>query len=297
MKKAQFLTPVVTAFDEKGNLDVAANQAIYEHLIQGGIDGIVVMGSTGEFFAMSMDQKKQLIDLAVSTINHRVQCFIGTGCMTVKETVELSNYAAKAGADAVMIISPYYFPLNSCDIEQWYGDIASQIKSDIYIYNFPDRTGYDVSPEITLRLLRKHKNIVGYKDTVEALGHTRALIETTKAEFPNFVILSGYDENLAHVLLSGGDGCIGGLSNLAPELFGAWVKAINEKDLQKIEEYQKKTNALMDLYAIHTPFIPVMKKAMILRGLKLQEKCIEFSSITAEETAKVSAIMKKTHLL
>ncbi|MBU2703412.1 4-hydroxy-tetrahydrodipicolinate synthase [Sporomusaceae bacterium BoRhaA] len=297
MKKAQFLTPVVTAFDENANLDVKGNQAIYEHLIQGGIDGIVVMGSTGEFFAMSMEQKKQLIDIAVSYINHRVKCFVGTGCMTVQETVELSNYAAKAGADAVMIISPYYFSMNPGDIEKWYGDIASQVNSDIYIYNFPDRTGHDISPEVTLRLLRQHKNIVGYKDTVEALGHTRALIELTKADFPDFVMLSGYDENLAHVLLSGGNGCIGGLSNLAPETFSAWVKAINEQDLCKIEEYQRKVNALMELYTINTPFIPVMKKAMILRGVPIQEKCIEFSPITAEQTAKVTAIMKKANLL
>lgn len=297
MKKAEFLTPVVTAFDENGNLDIEGNQRIYEHLIQGGIDGIVVMGSTGEFFAMPMEQKKQLIDIAVSYIDHRTKCYIGTGCMTVKETVELSNYAYQAGADAVMIISPYYFSMNPGDIEKWYGDIASQIKSDIYIYNFPDRTGHDISPEVTLRLLRQHKNIVGYKDTVETLGHTRALIEFTKADFPDFVMLSGYDENLAHVLLSGGNGCIGGLSNLAPEIFSAWVKAINEQDLCKIEEYQRKVNALMELYTINTPFIPVMKKAMILRGVPIQEKCIEFSPITAEQTAKVTAIMKKANLL
>ena len=112
MKKAMFLTPVVTAFNKEGKLDAQANRNVWEHLIKGGIDGIVIMGSTGEFFSMSMEAKKELIDLATDYINKRVKLYIGTSCMTIEETVELSNYALEKGADAVMIIGPYYFSLS-----------------------------------------------------------------------------------------------------------------------------------------------------------------------------------------
>ena len=89
--KAKILTPVVTAFDKNGNIDHKANKNIYDNLIVGGVDGIVVMGSTGEFFTMTLEQKKELIKLAVEHINKRTSVLVGTSCMSADETIELSN--------------------------------------------------------------------------------------------------------------------------------------------------------------------------------------------------------------
>lgn len=273
MKKAKFFTPVLTAFDVNGNLDIQANKNIYDHLISGGVDGLVILGSTGEFFAMTTKQKEVLIDLVVSYVNNRTKVYIGTGCMSVEDTVKLSNYAIDAGADAVMVVSPYYFNLSDESIEFFYDQVATQIKGDIFLYNFPERTGSDLSAEITLNLLRKHKNIIGFKDTVTEMGHTRKLITMVSKEFPHFIILSGFDENFVHNIISGGSGCIGGLSNLYPQVFAAWVKAINAKDMDEVSKIQKKVDKMMDLYDIGTPFIPIIKKAMMLHGVEMQDYC------------------------
>jgi len=298
MRKPQFLTPVVTAFTKDGQLDVQANQNIYDHLIQGGIDGLVIMGSTGEFFAMATEQKKELIDLAVKHVKKRVKLYIGTSCMSVKDTVELSNYALSAGADAVMIISPYYFKLSPESIELFYDEIAAQVRGAIYLYNFPDRTGYDLTPTITLSLVRKHNNIVGYKDTVNDMAHTRELIQKMQVEFPDFEVFSGYDENYIHNILCGGSGCIGGLSNLAPELFAAWGEAIVEKNVNNIEKIQHVVDKLMEIYNISSPFIPVMKKAMMLRGIGMQDYCtLPFLQTTVQQDDLIKGIMKETALL
>lgn len=291
MKKAEYLTPVITAFDKNGNIDENANKAVYDYLIDRGVDGIVVMGSTGEFFAMTMEQKKLLIDVAVSHINKRVKCYIGTGCMSAKETIELSNYALNRGADAVMIIGPYYFSMGERQIEAYYDQIAPQINGPIFIYNYPGGSGYDMTPAVTLSLLKKYKNITGYKETVDNFSHTRSVIEAVKEEFPDFIVYSGFDENLVHTMLSGGNGCIGGLSNIAPEVCAAWVKAINDKDLEMIEVFQKKINALMAFYAVEQPFLPAMKHAMILRGLPLDAHCIEFAAVTPNQVEKVKDIL------
>lgn len=296
MKKAEYFSPVVTIFDQDGNVDASGNKLVYEHLIKGGVDGIVVMGSSGEFFAMSMEQRKQLIDIAVPCINHRVKCLVGTGCMTPKETVELSNYALQAGADAVMIIGPYYFTLGAQNIEWYYDQILPQIQGNVFLYNYPGGSGYDLTPEITLRLLRKHKNLVGYKDTVDNFGHTRALINATKGEFPDFIVMSGFDESLMHTMLSGGNGCIGGLSNIAPEICSAWVKAINAGNISEIEKYQKIINSLMNFYTINEPFLPAVKTAMALRGLDISTHCLEFNPITAEQVQQVEKILKDNGL-
>lgn len=293
MKKAMFLTPVVTAFNKEGKLDAQANRNVWEHLIKGGIDGIVIMGSTGEFFSMSMEAKKELIDLATDYINKRVKLYIGTSCMTIEETVELSNYALEKGADAVMIIGPYYFSLSPESIEYYFDEVVKQVKGDIYLYNFPDRNGYDLTAEITLNLLRKNKNIVGFKDTVSEMGHTRRLLATVRDEFPEFVVLSGYDENLAHVMLSDGNGCIGGLSNLYPEVFAKWVKAINEKDMDEVTRIQKIVDRMMKIYEVGTPFIPVMKRAMTLRGINLVDYSIKpFLEVNDKQEKEIKAIIE-----
>ena len=298
MKKANIYTPVVTAFDKEGNLDIQANKNIYDHLINGGVDGIVVMGSTGEFFSMTTEQKKELIDLVTIYAGKRTKILVGTSCMRVEDTVELANYALKAGADAVMIIGPYYFALSDASIEAFYAEAAEKIKGDIYLYNFPARTGYDLKPQVVLNLLRKYKNIIGFKDTVTEMCHTRELMTVIYKEYPDFIVFSGFDENLVHNVLCGGDGCIGGLSNLCPEIFKALINAINCKDMEKIAQYQKIIDRAMDLYDIGTPFIPIIKKAMMLRGVQMQDYCTKpFLQATAEQTEKIKTVLKAINLL
>lgn len=296
--KAKFLTPVVTAFDKNRNIDHKANKNIYDNLIVGGVDGIVVMGSTGEFFTMTLEQKKELIKLAIEHINKRTSVFIGTGCMSADETIELSNYAYAMGVDGVMVISPYYFSLSRESIELFYDKVAEGTKANIYLYNFPDRNGYDLTPQITLSLARRHKNIVGYKDTVAVIGHTRAIIDVMHEEFPEFQVFSGYDENFAHNILCGGAGCIGALSNLIPEVCSAWVEAINVKDFDKVTEIQKTINKMMPIYDIGTPFITVVKKAMMLRGIEMQDYCtVPFIQANEKQTAKIKELMRKAKLI
>lgn len=147
---AKWITPVVTAFDAEGHVDLEANKRIYEHLIQGGMDGILILGSIGEFFAISMEEKKKLIDTAVSYINKRVTLYVGTNCMILKECIELSNYAIEKGADAVMVISPYYFNLPHDSVINFYDQVADNVNGPVLLYNFPDRTGYDLSPQLIL---------------------------------------------------------------------------------------------------------------------------------------------------
>lgn len=273
MKQAKFYTPVITAFDEQGAIDKQANIRLWEHIIAGGIDGIVLLGSSGEFCSLREPQKNELIALAAEHLPGRTEWIVGTGGMSPADTVALSNHALEAGADAVMVVSPYYFALTDASIESFYDEIALGVNGRIYLYNYPERTGYDIAPAVALRLLRKHSNLIGYKDSVSDFSHTRSLLTAVRGEFPDFAVFSGFDENLAHNLLSGGSGCIGGLSNVYPEVFSAWVRAINRGDVGAMAAYQRLVDRMMDLYAIGTPFMPAVRKAVQLRGVPVQEFC------------------------
>lgn len=272
--KAQFLTPVITVFREDGRTpDWEGNQKVHDYLIQNGVDGLVLMGSTGEFFSMSMETQKAFIDFAAETLKGRTRIFVGTGRMQPEETIELSDYAVSRGLNEVMIVSPYYFRLTPESLEDYYGRIASRTGAKIFLYNFPDRTGHDLTPELVLRLAEKHTNIVGIKDTVSSMSHTSSMLRVIKPILPDFEIFSGYDDNLAHTVLGGGDGCIGGLSNLIPDKCAAWARAVRSGDMQEITKWQKYINGAMALYDICTPFIPAVKYAMNLRGLCIGETC------------------------
>ena len=131
--KAEYITPAVTPFTEEGKPDWESLKALYEHLISGGVSGILVLGSIGEFFAVPLEEKREIIRFAAEQIKGRVKFFAGTGSMIPGETAELSRFALEAGADGVVVISPYYFTLTQDSIYDFYADLAEKVSGDIYI--------------------------------------------------------------------------------------------------------------------------------------------------------------------
>lgn len=266
-KHIQYLTPAVTPLLPSGELDIASAQNLYRHLINGGVDGILILGSIGEFFALTMEQKKQLICAAVEVTKDTLELIVGTTSMVFEEIVELSNYALDQGANAVMVIPPYYFHFDDESVYQYYDQLAQAIHGDLYLYNFPDRTGYDISPKVVYQLAKKHSNIIGIKDTLSGVDHTREIIKLVKPLRPEFRVYSGFDDNFAHNVLCGGNGCIAGISNIFPELTYAWAKAARRADLAAVQEIQQTIDSLMDIYSVGKPFVPYIKEALVQRGI------------------------------
>lgn len=286
--KAAYLTPAITLFHEDGTLDFESQAKLFNNLIEKGVDGILVEGSSSEFFAMPMDQRREMAKFAIEQVDHRVKLIIGTSHMVADEIVSFSNYCLEAGADAVMILPPYYFHFGHEALLQYYDRLARQIHGPIYIYNFPDNTGYTIPAETVVQLARLHSNIVGMKDTVSGMDHTRELIKQVKSRVPGFEIYSGFDDNFAHNVLSGGDGCIGALSNVVPELCAAWAKAFRENDLEGIAKGQRCIDRLMDLYAVRSPFLPVIKEAVRLRGIAASSAgTFPMPNATVEDSARI----------
>ena len=292
--KAKWITPVVTALDRQGHVDVEANLRIYDFLIENGMDGILIFGSIGEFFAIPMEEKRELLKKAIAHIKGRVTVYAGTCHMELDQCVEFSNYALELGADGVMVISPYYFSLPDSGILNFYDRLAEGIKGDLLLYNFPDRTGHDLSADLIYDLVSRHENIVGIKDTVSTMGHTRGIIQKVKKDYPNFQVFSGFDEFFGHNVLSGGDGCVAGLSNFAPEVASAYARAARTDDLAGMVQCQQKVDSLMAIYDVAPQFIPIIKKAMVLRGIEMEPVCTQpLLEATLEETEKIREILAK----
>ena len=291
---AAYITPAVTPLLPGGGIDEASCRRLYEHLIKGGVDGILILGSIGEFFAFPMEERKRLIRIAAEAVAGRTELIVGTTSMVFQEIVELSNEAYQLGADSVMIIPPYYFHFNDAEVEAYYDALAKALKGHFYLYNFPDRMGYGISPDVVCRLAQRHPHLIGIKDTLAGVDHTREIIKLVKAVRPDFRVYSGFDDNFLHNVLCGGDGCIAGLSNLYPHLTSAWVRAVSSRDMEQAMQIQQRIDQLMDIYGVGKPFVPFIKQALYMKGI-IDHPCATFPMPvpTDAQVERIAAIMRR----
>ncbi|MDO4175188.1 MAG: dihydrodipicolinate synthase family protein [Eubacteriales bacterium] len=291
---ASYITPAITLLKEDGSLDLDSQKSLYEHLIRCRMDGILVQGSMGEFSAMPMFQRMQHAKFSIEAINRRTKCIVGTSSMLTDEIAPYSNVCLDMGADAVMIVSPYYFRLDDAALFRFYDQMLYQIHGPVYVYNLPSSTGHSIAPETILKLRQKHENLIGVKDTVSSMEHTREIIKTVKAAYPEFEVYSGFDDNAAHTVLSGGNGCIGGLSNAVPEICTAWVQAMRDNDVAGMALGQQRIDRLMDLYSMAPLFVPMIKECVKLREIVSSDICsFPMPAPTDEQCAALVCILER----
>ncbi|WP_288713150.1 dihydrodipicolinate synthase family protein [uncultured Parolsenella sp.] len=293
MRKSKFIVPAVTVFDEKGAVDLNANVKLWNELIGRGVDGILLHGSNGEFFALSEQERTELIEAAVEVARGKVDLIVGTGTNAVAETVRLSKRALKLGADAAMVITPFYFGLGHEGIVEYLCAVAGQVDGNVMLYNFPARTGNDIDADAVRQVVTRCPNVIGIKDTVTDMGHTRAIIEAVADIAPDFIVYSGFDENFAHNGLAGGSGCIAALANIYPELTHAWATALGASDWDRVEKIQHVIDELASVYDVAPLFVPAVKYAMSLRGLPVKPICRStVLPLTEDQKEQIAAILE-----
>lgn len=272
--KAKIITPTVTIFDDKGNIDIEGNKLLIKHLIDNGVDGAVPLGSSGEFTAISLDEKKKLIKLYVDESKERLDLIPGTNSLNFDECVDLSNYAISLGVKGVLILPPFYYGISQEEAFHYFDVLAQRVKGDIYIYNFPARTGFDMSADTTFSLAKKHKNIKGMKDSTANLSHTKEVILKVKDLRDDFEVYSGYDDHFVPNVIAGGNGCIAAISNFEPKLWSDWVAAINDGSFHDVKAIGNIIDRLMPLYSVEMNFSHIFKKFLIDDGLNISEYTI-----------------------
>lgn len=240
-------TPMITIFDEDGNFDNESNKLMIEKLISDGIYGICILGTTGEFFNMTFEEKKKYIKFAAETINGRVKLIVGAGSTNLKEVISLGNFAEENNADAILVLPPFYFKLNDKHVFEYFSKVAENTNLPMILYNIPQNTKTEISPELILKLASKYENIRngGVKDTTPSLGNVRNFVEKVKSIYPNFAVLSGIDEYLIPNLMIGGNGIVGTQTNTQARLMVKTYKTFLNKDFDKLLELQKKINHIM----------------------------------------------------
>ena len=261
------IPPVSTLFTSEGKLDESGMKRLIDFLIDSGVDGLFFLGSGGEFSQMSVEERKQVAAFATNYVDKRVPVLIGTGGVHTREVIELSEHSKLIGADGVVIINPYYWNLSDDNLYEHYSEIARAVDLPILLYNFPGLTGQELTPEMILKLVETHSNIVGIKDTVDTAGHIREIILKVKSKHPHFAVFAGFDDHLWNTLSLGGDGVISASGNFAPELTIGIYQSFVNKDYGKAIELHQRLAYLPLMYKLDSPFVNVIKEAMKLRGL------------------------------
>ena len=268
----EIIVPVVTVFDENEKPNFEENKKVIDFLVNGGVDGILVLGSTGEFTVLDYEDKLQFAKDYYDYTNGRVDLYFGSNCPSFEDTVKLSNEAIKIGYKGVMVIGPYYFGTDDEKMFIYYNELAKKVDGDIYIYNFPARSGYSISGEAYAKLVNENNNIVGLKDSVMDPLHTNRLLRSTEGK--NTKVYSGFDDQYLYNLTTGGAGCIGALANLVPDLWADLIKATKEKKFEKVYELSTLIHKLMPLYDLDSNFSHLFKRLMGVRGVDISSKSI-----------------------
>ena len=280
-------TALVTPF-KNGSVDEKAFRDIVDWQISEGTNGLVPVGTTGESPTLSHDEHKQVVEWCVDQADGRVPVIAGSGSNSTAEAVELSRHAEEAGADAVLIVTPYYNKPTQEGLYQHYKAINDAIGIPIIIYNIPGRSIVDMSVE-TMTRLYELKNIAGVKD---ATANMARVSQQRAAMGPDFNQLSGEDITALGFMVHGGHGCISVTSNVAPRLCAEFQTACIKGDFAGALKLQDKLTPLHINLFVETSPAPI-KYAMSLIG-----KCantVRLPMVPASEKAQTAVRQAMVH--
>ena len=282
---------LVTPF-KNGKIDEDALKNLIEFQVANGTNGIVPCGTTGEAATLSIEEHNQVIDIAVGTVNGRIPVIAGTGSNSTKEAIKMTIHAKETGANAALLITPYYNKPTQEGLYQHFKKIAGDVDIPIIVYNVPGRTSVNMLPATTARL-SEIKNIVGIK---EASGSLQQVSETIKLCGENFSVISGDDANTLPIMSVGGKGVISVTANIAPDKIAALCKTCLDGNFS---EARKLHYELLDLNIgmfIETSPGPV-KTALSLMGKVTDEVRLPLAPMNNANLSTLKSLLKKSGLV
>jgi len=257
---------LVTPFTADDDIDEPAFRRLIDTQIEGGVSGLVVLGTTGENPTVTASERRRLVDIAVEHTDGRVPVIIGTGTNNTDESIAFSREAVDAGADGLLVVGPYYNKPSQDGFAAHVEAIATDTGAPIILYNVPGRTSFNIAPDTVLRLARSVDEVVGVK---EASGDLAQITDILAGRPDGFGVYSGDDEMTLPLIALGGDGVVSVLSNALPEPFCQMVDAALSGDLEAARALHHDLLPAMRACFFETNPVPV--KAALAAGGQMEE--------------------------
>lgn len=256
------IAAMVTSMNEDESLNMEEIQRQVDRQIAAGVNGVFCLGTNGEAYILSEEEKLRIIEAVVKAADGRVPVYAGTGMPGTADTIRLSRKAKELGADVLSVISPYFAAISQEEIYNHYAELAGAVNMPIVMYNMPARTGNNIAPDTVARL-SKIDNIIGVKDSSGNFDNMKQYIELTDPE--NFRVLSGNDALILWNLLAGGAGGITAVANIYPETMVSIYRYFVQGDLEAAKKAQDSIRPIRNCFKFGNPNT-VTKTATRLAG-------------------------------
>jgi 4-hydroxy-tetrahydrodipicolinate synthase len=255
------IPPMITPLNPDFSLDIAYTEKLIEHLIDGGVHGIFILGTTGESASLSPDVKTDLIRLTCKKVGGRVPVLVGITDCSFVQSLDLAAIAHESGASALVAAPPFYINIGQEELINYYQKLADAVELPLFLYDMPSHTKINIAVDSAV-ILSSHPNIIGIKDSSGNPENFKALCQAFKDK-PDFKIFVGPEEILAESLEMGGNGGVTGGGNLFPKLYVSLFEAYQSKDLNRVKTLQETI-----LYLSENLYQNGTYKSSYLKGLK-----------------------------
>ncbi len=282
---------IVTPF-KNGEVDEESFRELIEFQIESGTDGIVPCGTTGECATLSHEEHDRVVEIAIAAVKKRVPVIAGAGSNSTRESLRLAQHAHKAGADAILMVTPYYNRPTQEGLYLHYKTVAEAVPIAVFPYNVPSRTGSNILPETVARL-SKVSNIVGIK---EATGDLKQVSKVFELCDDDFIVLSGDDFTALPTMALGGKGVISVVSNIVPKDMADMMDAFAAGDLAGAQKLHYKMWPIMEAVFIETNPIP-SKAALSMMGKIEYDLRLPLCRMTDEHYATLKKVLSNYGLI
>lgn len=276
-----------TPFSNDESINAPEVRKQIRRFIKSGVDGILCLGTNGEFFALSFEEKVHLMETVKDEVGAALPVYAGTGSTTTKESIALTRKAKEIGFDCAAIITPYYAQSRQTELWKHYATIAEAVELPMLIYNLPARTGVHIQSQTVSRLAETYPHIVGIKDSSGDFNHLLRYIEDTREDFS---VLSGEDMLIFWTLLAGGAGGISGIANIYPQTIASIYDLWKAGDLDAAHAAQDSLRPICDCLALANPN-SIIKRATLLLGENVGPVREPFNLIDPEIDQQLKAVI------
>jgi 4-hydroxy-tetrahydrodipicolinate synthase len=283
---------MVTPLTSDRKINVESLRKLTNYLIAGGVHGLFAVGTQGEFYALTYEEKKKVIETVVEEARGRVPVYAGTGAVTTREAITLTQMAESAGVNAVSVITPYFVKPNEVELLEYFTTVAKSTRLPVLLYGNPGRTGISLSTDLVVRL-SKVENIVGIKDSS---GDMTLTAEYIRRMDDKFSVLAGRDTLIYGTLCYGGKGAIAATANVAPKVVVEIYEAFVAGDLKRSLAAQYRLAPLRLAFDLGT-FPVVIKEALSLIGIEAGVGMPPVGGMKPETKTELKGILKNMGLL
>jgi 4-hydroxy-tetrahydrodipicolinate synthase len=257
--------PNITPFKREGELDLKALRACVKFWLESGVSGLVPCGSNGEAPYLTREERIKVIETVVDEVNGKVLVIAGTGSMSTKETISFTMDAKNLGADAALIVTPFYFKLTNKEMHEHYKTISETVDMPIVVYNVPKFTGFSLETAFIQQLVSENKKIIGLKDSS---GNFGAITEIIRLVGDNIAVLAGTADVALPTLLLGGKGAVLAVANVFPKLCCLLYEAFKNGKFKEAKTLQKQISFANEVLVKRYNQLSAIKEALRMQGLE-----------------------------